>query len=108
MTPPTSQVMRRAPVRRRLAVAAVAVLALGLAVFAGRNTIALWQMQREIAAAERDVARLSAQQKKLEELAERLRNDPAYIEKVAREEMGMVREGETILKFPSQPPPPNR
>ena len=108
MTPPTSQVMRRAPVRRRLAVAAVAVLALGLAVFAGRNTIALWQMQREIATAERDVARLSEQQKKLEELAERLRNDPAYIEKVAREEMGMVREGETILKFPSQQPPPNR
>jgi len=102
MTPPTSQVMRRAPVHRRLAVAAVAVLALGLAVFAGRNTIALWQMQREIATAERDVARLSEQQKKLEELAERLRNDPAYIEKVAREEMGMVREGETVLKFPSQ------
>lgn len=108
MTPPTGPVTRRPLVRRRLAVAAVAVLALGLAVFAGRNTIALWQMQREIAAAERDVARLSAQQKKLEELAERLRSDPASIEKVAREEMGMVREGATVLKFPSQPPPPNR
>ena len=108
MTPPTSQGKRRAPARRRLAVAAVAVLALGLAVFAGRNTIVLWQMQREVATAERDVARLSAQQKKLEELAEQLRNDPAYIEKVAREEMGMVREGETILKFPSQQPPANR
>lgn len=91
--------------RRRLAVAAVAVLALGLAVFAGRNAITLWRMQREIEASERDVARLSAQQKKLEEMAERLRNDPAYLEKVAREEMGMVREGETILKFPSQSPP---
>ena len=108
MIPPTGQVKPRALVRRRFAVAAVAVLALGLALFAGRNTIVLWQMQREIATAERDVARLGAQQKKLEELAERLRNDPAYIEKVAREEMGMVREGETVLKFPSQPPPPNR
>ncbi len=108
MSLPASRMMRRAPVRRRLAVAAVAVLALGLAVFAGRNTLVLWQMQREIATAEHDVARLGAQQKKLEELAERLRNDPAYIEKVAREEMGMVREGETVLKFPSQPPPPNR
>ena len=108
MIPPTSQGKRRAPAHRRLAVAAVAVLALGLAVFAGRNTLVLWQMQREIAAAERDVARLGAQQKKLEELAERLRSDPAYIEKVAREEVGMVREGETVLKFPSQPPPPNR
>jgi cell division protein FtsB len=94
--------------RRRLAAVGVAVLALALAVFASRNTIALWQVQREIVAAERDVARLSAQQKKLEELAERLRNDPAYIEKVAREDMGMVREGDTVLKFPSQPPPQNR
>ena len=94
--------------RQRLAVAAVAVLAMALAVFAGRNAVVLWQMQREIEAAERDVARLSAQQKKLEDFAERLRNDPAYIEKVAREEMGMVREGETVLKFPSQPPPSNR
>jgi cell division protein FtsB len=94
--------------RQRLAVAAVAVLAMALAVFAGRNAVVLWQMQREIEAAERDVARLSAQQKKLEDFAERLRNDPASIEKVAREEMGMVREGETVLKFPSQPPPSNR
>lgn len=91
--------------RRRLAVAAVAVLALALAVFAGRNAVALWHMQREIEAAEHEVARLSAQQKQLEQLAEHLRNDPAYIEKVAREEMGMVREGETVLKFPSHPPP---
>ena len=94
--------------RQRLAVAAVAVLAMALAVFAGRNAVVLWQMQREIEAAERDVARLSAQQKKLADFAERLRNDPASIEKVAREEMGMVREGETVLKFPSQPPPSNR
>ncbi len=94
--------------RQRLAVAAVAMLALALAVFAGRNAVVLWQMQREIEAAEREVARLSAQQKQLEQLAEHLRNDPAYIEKVAREEMGMVREGDTVLKFPSQPPLSNR
>ena len=31
---------------------------------------------------------------------ERLRNDPAYIEKLAREEFGYVRPGETVLKFP--------
>ena len=37
-----------------------------------------------------------------------LRNDPAYVEKLAREELGMVREGETVLKFPSQPPPTGR
>jgi len=27
------------------------------------------------------------------------------VEQIAREQMGMVREGETVLKFPSQVPP---
>jgi cell division protein FtsB len=31
---------------------------------------------------------------------DRLRTDPAYIEKLAREELGYVRPGETVLKFP--------
>ncbi len=30
------------------------------------------------------------------------RNDPAYLERIAREERGMVRPGETVLKFPSK------
>ena len=34
---------------------------------------------------------------------DKLRNDPAYIEKLAREELGYVREGETVLKFPAKP-----
>jgi cell division protein FtsB len=32
---------------------------------------------------------------------ERLRNDPAYVEKLAREELGYVRPDETVLKFPT-------
>src|SRR5207237_13003 len=31
---------------------------------------------------------------------DRLHTDPAYIEKLAREDLGYVREGETVLKFP--------
>src|SRR5207247_8231189 len=34
--------------------------------------------------------------------AERRRTDPAYIAKLAREDLGYVREGETVLKSPSQ------
>jgi cell division protein FtsB len=33
---------------------------------------------------------------------DRLRNDPHYIEKIAREDLGLVRQGDTVLKFPSQ------
>jgi cell division protein FtsB len=43
-----------------------------------------------------------ATEAELTRTVDRLRHDPLYIEKLAREEMGMVREGETVLKFPSQ------
>ena len=36
----------------------------------------------------------------LTRMIDRLRHDPAYIEKLAREEHGFVREGESVLKFP--------
>jgi len=51
---------------------------------------------------ERDLVTLRARTDELTKTVERLRSDPAYIEKLAREELGYVREGETVLKFPSQ------
>jgi len=59
-------------------------------------------MRRDMHVAEREVEALRARQADLTRTIDRLRNDPLYIEKLAREEMGMVREGETVLKFPSQ------
>jgi cell division protein FtsB len=89
--------------RRRLSIAAVVLLAASLAGFGVRESIRVWQLRQELRALEADVSTLTERQKRLEEIAERLRSDPAYLEKLAREEMGMVREGETVLKFPSRP-----
>ena len=36
---------------------------------------------------------------------DRLKNDPKYIENIARKELGMIGEDEVILKTPSQPEP---
>ena len=93
----------RAVSRRRLGIAAVVLLAASLAGFGVRESIRVWQLRQELSALEADVSTLTERQKRLEEIAERLRSDPAYLEKLAREEMGMVREGETVLKFPSRP-----
>ena len=60
-------------------------------------------VQHEIEATEHDIATLRARAALLTQTIDRLRNDPAYIEKLAREEHGLVREGETVLKFPSKP-----
>ena len=78
-------------------------LAVALAVFGVKESVRAWQMRHDMHAVEREVQSLRAKQAELTRTVDRLRNDPLYIEKLAREEMGMVREGETVLKFPSQP-----
>jgi cell division protein FtsB len=90
---------------QRLGAIAMVMLAVGLAVFGVKESVRAWQMRRDVRAVEREMETLRVKQAELTRSVERLRNDPLYIEKLAREEMGMVREGETVLKFPSQTPP---
>jgi cell division protein FtsB len=93
---------------KRLGTIAMVVLAVGLAVFGVKESVRAWQMRRDMARVERELTTLRARQAELTRTVDRLRSDPHYIEKLAREEMGMVREGETVLKFPSQAPPTAR
>jgi len=90
--------------RRRLIVlglAAVALVVLASSTISGM--LGVRAIHREIAAAEREIATLQAQAQTLARTIDRLRNDPAYIEKLVREEHGLVREGESVLKFPPKP-----
>ena len=89
---------------------AVLVMAGGLAAFGTHAILRVSQMKAEMAAQEREIAVLRARTEALGKTAERLRTDPAYIEKIAREEYGYVRPGETVLKFPRQesPKPPEK
>jgi cell division protein FtsB len=80
---------------------ALAVLMLGLGVYGGNQVLRVTQLRREMEVMERDIVTLRARADELSRTVERLRNDPAYIEKLAREEYGYARPGETILKFPS-------
>jgi cell division protein FtsB len=79
----------------------LAVLTLGLGVYGANQVLRVTQLRLEVEAAEQDIASLRARADELSRTVERLRNDPAYVEKLAREELGYVRPGETILKFPS-------
>jgi cell division protein FtsB len=90
----------------RTAVVTVLVLAVavGLAVYGGSGVLRVRAMQAEIQALEREVSTLRARTEKLTATVDKLRNDPAYIEKLAREDLGYVREGETVLKFPATKP----
>ena len=86
---------------RLLGGAALAALTLSLAVYGGNQVLRVTHLRREMDAMERDIVTLRARADELSRTVERLRHDPAYIEKLAREELGYVRPGETVLKFPS-------
>ena len=90
--------------RRLLGLALVLVVAGGLAVYGGSGVIRVRAMQQEIRNLERELSALRTQTEKLTVTIDKLRHDPAYIEKLAREDLGYVREGETVLKFPATKP----
>jgi len=86
---------------------AISVLALvvggGLAIYGGSGVMRVRAMHEEIRQLERELSTLRSQTAKLTATIDKLRHDPAYIEKLAREDLGYVREGETVLKFPAKP-----
>jgi cell division protein FtsB len=90
-------------VSRRLAGGVVVVLiAVGLAVYGSSSLVRVLQLRAEMDAMEKDVVALRKQTEQLSATVERLRTDPLLVEKYAREDLGLVREGDTVLKFPSQ------
>ena len=86
---------------RVLGGAGLVLLAAGLAVYGGQQVLRVRQMRGEIAAMERDIVTLRGRTDELARTVDRLRNDPAYVEKLAREQLGYVRPDETVLKFPT-------
>jgi len=74
----------------------------GLGVYGWQGVVRLRHMREQLDTLQRDNATLRQQAERLTQAIERLHNDPAYLEKIAREERGMVRQGEMILKFPSK------
>lgn len=59
----------------------------------------LWRQRQELVEAEDHVAQLQAENDSLRQVLWRLENDLDYVEKVAREEYGMVKEGERVYRL---------
>ena len=90
--------------RRLLGGAALFVVVGALSLYGVSAVIRVSQLQRDMETLERDLVTLRARAETLTKTVDRLRSDPAYIEKLAREDLGYVREGETVLKFPTAAP----
>ena len=78
-----------------------ALLVLGvMAVFGDNGVLALRRLRGEVASLVREVRTLEAQNERLSRAITELQDDPGVIERIAREELGLVRPGERILRFP--------
>jgi cell division protein FtsB len=67
---------------------------------------AMLQAQREADALAGSIEALRAENATLRRRADALRRDPAAIEAVARETLGMMRPGEILVTRPAPPPVP--
>ena len=100
--------------RRKLATAAVALLALMLAfhVIFGQNGMVVYGKKKaEYRSLEKDVNQLQQENKLLSDQIKALKTDPKAIEREAREQLRYARPGEVVYLLPGQKapevPPPN-
>ncbi len=88
--------------RRALAGVAIGIVATGLLLFGGAGAVRVWQLKQEVEALGQEIQVLRAEADRLNYTVDRLREDPALVEQIAREDLGMVRPGEKVLKFPEE------
>jgi len=74
---------------------------LGFTVFGDRGLVSLIRMKRHKEALVREKNKLETKNQKLRSEIDRLEDDYLYIERLAREELGMVKPHEFVFQFPS-------
>jgi len=69
-------------------------------IFGTHGYLAMRRTQQEIKKVNADMERLNKENLRLEEEVKELKSDPRKIEKVARDELGLAKPGEVIIKIP--------
>lgn len=82
-----------------LVASTIFVLLFAVIVFSKNGYMALQRMKQEEQAFIEENRKIEAENLKLYREVERLKHDPAYIENVARQELGMTGKDEIIIKF---------
>ena len=59
----------------------------------------VWSRQRELVELAQEIDAIEHDNARLSQEIQRLRDDMGYIEKIAREELGLVRPGELVIEF---------
>ncbi|PYT80529.1 MAG: hypothetical protein DMG40_12285 [Acidobacteria bacterium] len=69
-------------------------------IFGTHGYLAMRRTGQEIEKVNADIQRLNKENVRLEEEVKELKSDPRKIEKIARDELGLARPGEVIIKIP--------
>jgi cell division protein FtsB len=80
----------------------LAIATLLLAVFNEHGLLAVHAQTQKLSSFESDVSKIQAENKALSEEITKLRTDPTTIEKLAREELRLVKPGEVVLVTPPE------
>jgi len=76
-------------------------------IFGTHGFLAMRRTKLEIARVQSDINRLAKENAELSDEVKSLKTDPHKIESIARDELGLAKPNEVIIKIPqSQPPPP--
>jgi cell division protein FtsB len=69
-------------------------------IFGTHGLVAMRRSQKNAAQIQQEIARIDQENRQLQDRVKSLKSDPAAIERIAREEMGLARPGEYIFKIP--------
>lgn len=69
-------------------------------VFGAHGFLAMRRTQSEIRKVKADIDKLSKENEALEQEVKDLKSDPKMIEKIARDDLGLARPGEVIIRIP--------
>ena len=108
---PFSQIMSRSKKPQRLVLYISCVVLVGLSLFTTfgeRGLLHLWRLWGEQKKLDEANFLLQKENEVLRERIYRLRHDDLYLEKIAREDLGLARPGEIIYRFTSSESKRNR
>lgn len=95
----------RLPASWPLYLLSLLILLLALVTIVGeRGALHLWRLRGEKHQLDEQNYRLQKTNEELRQKIARIRNDDHYLEKLAREELNLVRPGEVVYRFPKAEP----
>jgi cell division protein FtsB len=84
-----------------LAILVVAVIGAPVMIFSPEGLPRLRGLERELAQVQDETAELGREIESLRGRVQRLRDDPTAVERIARDNLGMLRQTEVVFQFPA-------